>query len=80
MNQSVRCELESFIAPVFHSAFFFFELPCPIIATFCVRRPESTKIRTEHHLSKWRSVVTTATVFVDCLDRKNNLLEMFQRR
>ena len=28
------------------------------------------KARTEHHLSKWRIIVTAATVVVDRLDRK----------
>ena len=32
-----------------------------------------------HHLSKWRSRVNTATVVVNCLDRKNDL-GMFQRQ
>ena len=53
------------------------QLPC---AAFCVRRLGHTKTRPEHHLSKWRSVVTEAKVVVDRLDRKNYLFGTFQRR
>ena len=58
----------------------FCELTCPIIATFCVRPSGPMKIRTQHHLPKWPSVVTAATVIVDRLDCENDLLGKFQRQ
>ena len=70
------CEVESFAAPV---SCLFVSLPSPIIATFCVRWSGTTKTHTECHLSRWRSILTVATVVVDHLDCKNNLLGTFQR-
>ena len=52
----------------------FCELTRPIIAAFYVRRSGPMKTRTEHHLPKWRSIVTAAKVIVDCLDHKKGLI------